>query len=62
MKYLNSPWYAITVGLVFAVTFILMDGGTVAGAIYISSLTFCWALERKTANMWKQTAYDIGGK
>lgn len=59
MKMLNSYWYVVILGVVFAATFILLGGGAVAGTIYIAGLTFCWVMERKIANMWRDTAYSF---
>lgn len=59
MKMLNSYWYVVAVGAIFTTTFILLGGGAVAGTIYIAGLTFCWAMERKIANMWRGTAYNL---
>lgn len=58
-KFFNSFWYAITVGVIFVATFILLGGGTVPGVIYIVGLTACWALERVISKMWRDAAYDM---
>lgn len=60
MSFVNSIWWPITVGAVYITIFILSGANMFSGIVLMMSLSFSYAMQTSTANMWRKTAQEIG--